>query len=81
MTDARIVSIAITLFAIAAGSIFNKIRISDSAAMLNKRIDDTKEVLRAEMKRGFAQIDAKLDTLLRMMGEHETRITKLEQRQ
>lgn len=91
MTETQIVSLAITIFAIAAGSLFNNVRISDSATGLNKRIDDTKEVLRAEsraefgslraeMNMRFTAIDRKLDEILRIVGDHETRIGSLEQR-
>jgi len=40
MTDANIILIAITLFAIAAGAIFNNVRISETSAAVSKRIDD-----------------------------------------
>lgn len=51
----------------------------------NSRIDHTKEVLRAEMKLGlaltdnkFAAINRKLDEILTMIGQHNTRIEALE---
>jgi hypothetical protein len=56
MTDANIVSIAITLFAIAAGSLFNNVRITDTAAALNKRIDDSN-----------AATSKRFDDLIRLM--------------
>jgi hypothetical protein len=75
MTDARIIAVAITVLAVFAGTIFNNVRISDTGSALNKRIDDTKEVLRAEMKaiearmeNRFNSIDRKLDEILRMVG-------------
>lgn len=76
MTDANIISIAITLFAIAAGSLFNNVRISDLAAATNKRFDDMRDLMRAEN----ARTQDKLDTLLKLVGELDTRVTHLEER-
>ena len=83
MTDAQLVSIAITVLAIFGTTLINNSRISD----INNRIGDVKEVLRAEMKalearmeNRFDRIDRKLDEFLRIVGDHETRITAIEQR-
>jgi hypothetical protein len=57
----------------------------------NSRITDAKETLRAEMATGFANlrsdfndrfnsIDRKLDELLRLVADHDTRIRNLEER-
>jgi hypothetical protein len=57
----------------------------------NSRITEAKETLRAEiaqlgsgltltMETRFSSIDRKLDEILRIVGDHETRITRLEQR-
>ena len=57
----------------------------------NSRITEAKETLRAEiraeigqltltMEARFNSIDRKLDEILRIVGDHETRITRLEQR-
>ena len=70
MTDAQLVAIAITVLAVLGGTLVN-----------NTRIGDIKEVLRAEMKLGFAAIDHKLDEILHIMGDHETRIRAIEQNQ
>jgi hypothetical protein len=87
MTDAQIIAIAITVLAVFAGTIFNNVRIGDlstrmseSNAATNRRIDDTKEVLRAEMKAGFNSIERKLDEILRITSDHDTRIAALEHR-
>lgn len=88
MTDQQIIAIAITVLAILGGTLINNSRISD----INGRISDVKEVLRAEFRADLAQlearldarfnaIDRKLDEILRIVGDHETRITKLEDRQ
>lgn len=55
----------------------------------NSRITETKETLRAEMRglkneltltmeTRFNSVDRKLDEILRIVGDHETRITRLE---
>lgn len=81
MTDANIISIAITLFAIAAGSLFNNVRISDSTTATNKRFDDLRDLIRSE----HSKLDMKLDrieqTLTAIIGDHENRIRALEHRQ
>lgn len=69
-------------------------RLSETNAATNRRMDDMQEVLRAEMKAQgavfdarmgafegrFNSIDRKLDEILRMVGDHETRIGALEHR-
>jgi low affinity Fe/Cu permease len=76
MTDAQLISIAITVLAILGGTLIN-----------NSRLGDVKEVLRAEMgalearmENRFNLIDRKLDEILRIVGDHETRLAKLEER-
>jgi hypothetical protein len=64
MTDANIISLAITLFAIAAGSLFNNVRISDLAAATNKRFDDMRDLIRSEI----ARVDQKLDRIADTLG-------------
>lgn len=98
MTGQQIIAIAITVLAVLAGSIFNNVRISDLNGGLNRRMDDLRDVLRAEMRAEYAQlrqesaqhytefmarfnsIDRKLDELLRLSADHDTRIARLEQR-
>jgi hypothetical protein len=81
MTDAQIVSLAITLFAIAAGSIFNNVRISDSTNATNKRFDDMRELIRAELKTVDMKLDRIDQTLSAMVSDHDRRIRALEIRQ
>jgi metallophosphoesterase superfamily enzyme len=76
MTDAQLVAIAITVLTVLGGTIIN-----------NTRLGDVKEVLRAELKltearmdARFASIDTKLDQILRILGNHDSRITALDQR-
>ncbi|MDP9171701.1 MAG: hypothetical protein M3N54_13880 [Acidobacteriota bacterium] len=84
MTDAQMVQIAITVLAVLGGALLN-----------NSRLGDLKEVLRAEVRADIGQlrsdltltietrfnsVDRKLDEILRIIGDHETRIVALEQR-
>jgi hypothetical protein len=80
MTDAQIIAIAITVLAVLAGSVFNNVRISEGNANLSRRIDDLRDVLRAEFRAHMTRMDGKLDTLIAMVGHLETRVTKLEER-
>jgi hypothetical protein len=76
MADANIISIAITLFAIAAGSLFNNVRIPDLATATHARFDDMRDLARAENVR----TQDKLDTVLKMLANLDTRVTRLEER-
>ncbi len=101
MTDPQIIALAITVLAVFAGSVFNNVRIGDVNVSVNRRIDDMRDVLRAEMDRRFERmeprferidsrferidsrferIDSKLDTVIAMLGQLDTRVTKLEDR-
>jgi len=79
MTDANIISLAITLFAIAAGSLFNNVRISDLATSTNKRFDDMRDLIRSEIARIDEKLDRITDTLSAMLDDHEQRIRSVEQ--
>jgi hypothetical protein len=80
MNDAQIIAISITVLAVLAGSVFNNVRIGDVNTSLNRRIDDMRDVLRAEMDLRFERMDSKLDTIITMLGNLETRVTKFESR-
>lgn len=94
MTDTQMITIMIAVLAVLAGTLFNNVRIGDMNNRFtdtNSRIADTKELLRAEFRKEFAEhnlqfnkrfdsIDRKLDEILRIVGDHETRITRLEPR-
>ena len=79
MTDSNIISIAITLFAIAAGSLFNNVRISDLATATNKRFDDMRDLIRSENARIDQKLDRITDTLGAVLSDHEQRIRAIEQ--
>ncbi len=76
MNDANIISIAITLFAIAGGSLFNNVRISDLATATQASFDDMRDLVRAEN----ARTQDKLDIVLRVLADLDTRVTRLEER-
>lgn len=79
MTDANVISIAITLFAIAAGSLFNNVRISDLATSANKRFDDQRDFIHSEISRIDQKLDRVAETLTAIIKDHEQRIRALEQ--
>jgi hypothetical protein len=79
MTDSSIISLAITLLAIAAGSLFNNVRISDLATATNKRFDDMRDLIRSEIARVDQKLDRITDTLGAMLNDHEQRIRSIEQ--
>jgi hypothetical protein len=79
MADSNIISLAITLFAIAAGSLFNNARISDLATSTNKRFDDMRDLIRSEIARVDQKLDRITDTLSAMLNDHEQRIRSIEQ--
>lgn len=87
MTDLQVLTIALTLLSVLAGTFFNNVRISD----LSARLGDVKDALRAEfradigelrheMRTQLGSMDRKLDEILRIVGDHETRITNIEGR-
>ena len=88
MTDQQIISIAITLFAIAAGSLFNNVRISDSnnstarsLDQVNKRIDDLRDFIKAETSHIDQKLDRISETLATVVADHEARLRELEHKQ
>jgi hypothetical protein len=80
MTDAQLISIAITVLAIFGGVLMN-----------NTRLGDVKEALRAEAKADKGEIvnliaelrriiEGNHDTTLRMLADIDQRVTRLEAR-
>jgi hypothetical protein len=45
----------------------------------NSRITEAKETLRAEIRTETTKLEAKLDTIIAMLGQLDTRVTKLEE--
>jgi hypothetical protein len=63
------VTLCVAILAVFAGTLFNNSRISD----LNRHIDDKFALLSQQMK-------TMEDNILRLIGDHETRLQKLEGR-
>ena len=87
MTDIQILTLALTMLGIFTASWFNNSRISDLSTKLDNRINDTRDVLRAEMKAmqadmnfQFERMNNKLDAILMQLAHHDARITRLEER-
>lgn len=73
MTDAQMITIAVAVLVVFAGTIYNNSRITDLRDSVNRRIDDNTKIVLERMQRME-------DNLTRIVGDHETRIHKLEQR-
>jgi hypothetical protein len=84
MNDAQIIAISITVLAVLAGSVFNNVRIGDVNIGLNRRIDDLRDVLRAELLKETASIrnliERNQDVLLTELARIDQRVTRLEDR-
>jgi hypothetical protein len=68
--------LVLTLLGIFAASWFNNSRIGD----IHRRIDDMRDVLRAEMRLEFERTNGKIDALLKLVADIDQRVTKLEAR-
>jgi cell division protein FtsL len=69
MTDTQLLSIAVMVLAVMAGALFNNHRIGD----VRKRIDDMRELLRAEMSKNQNEV-------LHKVADLDTRLTRIEER-
>ncbi len=76
LTDTQILTLVLTLLGIFAASWFNNSRIGD----IHRRIDDMRDVLRAEMRLEFERTNGKIDALLKLVADIDQRVTKLEAR-
>lgn len=88
MTDAQMVTLVVAILAMFAGTMFNNSRIGDVNSRmgdLNGRITDLKSDLHRHIDDKFAlliqQMRTMEDNILRQVGDHETRLQKLEKRQ
>ena len=95
MTDAQMITIAVAILVVFTGTLYNNSRITDLRDSLNRRLDDrfadinkrfdsidTRfEDLIRHFDDKFALIDAKLDRILEILADHETRLQRLEQQQ
>ena len=90
MTDAQIIAYAaVTVFAVIAGSVFTDIRIRAFNASVIRSLDKCEEDLKADFHFGFlktdmdalrSRIDAKLDRIIAMVGNLNTRLARLAER-
>lgn len=71
MTDAQMVTLAVAILPVFAGTMLNNSRITDLSNSLNRHIDDKFSLL-------SQQIKTMGDNIMRIVGDHETRIQKLE---
>jgi hypothetical protein len=69
MNDSQIISVAIMAMAVLTGAIFNNSRIGD----MSRRIDDMRDLLRAEMSKNHSE-------MLHRIADLDTRLTRVEQR-
>ena len=87
MTDVQILTLALTLLGIFAASWFNNSRIGDVSNKIDVRVNDMRDVLRAEIRAiqaesnlQFERINNKIDTILKMVADIDQRVTALEAR-
>jgi hypothetical protein len=87
MTDTQILTLALMVLAIFAGTWFNNsrftdvnLRLNDLSSKLDTRFDDLRDVIRAEMRLESERTNNKIDAFLQQLGNHETRISRVEQR-
>jgi hypothetical protein len=87
MTDTQILTLALMVLAIFAATWFNNsrftdvnLRLNDLSSKLDTRFDDLRDVIRAEMRLESERTNNKIDAFLQQLGNHETRISRVEQR-
>lgn len=73
MTDAQMITLAVAIFAVFGATLFNNSRITDLRDSLYRHIDDKFALLSVQMK-------TMEDNIMRVLGDHETRLQKLEQK-
>jgi len=69
MNDSQIISVAIMALAVLTGAIFNNSRIGD----VSRRIDDMRDLLRAEMSKNHSE-------MLHRFADLDSRLMRVEQR-
>lgn len=86
MTDAQMITLMVAILALFVGTLFNNSRITDLRDSVNRRLDDHRNDMNksfGEIYRRiddkFALLDAKLDRILDLVADHETRLQRLEQ--
>jgi hypothetical protein len=77
MTDAQMITLAVAILAVFAGTIFNNSRITDLRDSVNRRLDDSRDSVNRHIEDKFARLDGKLDHIIEMLATYDARITKL----
>lgn len=67
------ITLAVAILAIFGATLFNNARITDLRDSVNRHIDDKFALLSHQMK-------TMEDNIMRVLGDHETRLQKLEQK-
>jgi hypothetical protein len=80
MTDPQMMTLALAVVIPLSMLIYSNSRITEAKETLRAEIGQLRSDLTLTMETRFNAIDRKLDEILRIMGDHETRITRVEQR-
>jgi hypothetical protein len=84
MTDAQMITLAVAILAIFGATLFNNSRITDLRDSVNRRLDDQRDAINQHIDDKFGllsqQIKTMEDNIMRVLGDHETRLQKLEQK-
>jgi hypothetical protein len=80
MTDPQMMTLALAIVIPLSMLIYSNSRITEAKETLRAEIAQLRSDLTLTMETRFSSIDRKLDEILRMLGDHETRIARLEQR-
>ena len=80
MTDPQMMTLALAIVIPLSMLIYSNSRITEAKETLRAEIGQLRSDLTLSMETRFNAIDRKLDEILRMLGDHETRLTRLEQR-
>jgi len=78
MTDPQMMTLALAIVIPLSMLIYSNSRITEAKETLRAEIGMLKSDLTLTMETRFNSIDRKLDEILRIVGDHATRITNLE---
>jgi hypothetical protein len=74
MTDAQMITLAVAILAVFGGTLFNNSRIGD----MGKRFDDVNQHIDDKFALLSLQMKHMEDNIMRIVGDHESRIQGLE---
>lgn len=87
MTDAQMITLAVAILAVFGGTLYNNSRITDLRDSVSRRLDDMSkrfEDANRHIDDKFALLSQQMktmeDNIMRVLGDHETRLQKLEQK-